>query len=238
VAAVTKFDEKHCHKWALLLRERREKLNQDLTAIAHEDFDGAKRLFSEVFYGVSAGKRTDSGMVGSLLYHMAMVTKMETRVLLEELRADLPDIAEQLWRFYGDFASDMHELTKTTVQLNVNPQEAVTQASLSTDEKIDMFTKLTERTKALERILSDKNPEVLQRIDVLFRDWSRHIVEMRLRQEYETIKGFLITAELAKTVGVSRLQDSMKRVQEKFGEETVRIALNVTLKVGMRREKL
>jgi radical SAM protein with 4Fe4S-binding SPASM domain len=61
---------------------------------------------------------------------------------------------------------------------------------------------------------------------------------MRLRQEYETIKGFLITAELAKTGGVSRLQDAMKRVQEKFGEETVRIALNVTLKVGMRREKL
>ena len=99
VSAVTNFDEKHCHKWALLLRERREKLNQALTAIAHEDFDWTKRLFSEVFYGVSAGKHTDPGMAGSLLYHMAMVTKMETetRVLLEELRADLPDIAKQQW---------------------------------------------------------------------------------------------------------------------------------------------
>jgi hypothetical protein len=67
--AVTKFDEKHCHKWALLLRERREKLNRALTAIANEDFDGAKRLFSEVFHGVSAGKRADPGMAGSLLYH-------------------------------------------------------------------------------------------------------------------------------------------------------------------------
>jgi len=61
---------------------------------------------------------------------------------------------------------------------------------------------------------------------------------MRMRQEYETIKGFLFTAELAKVGGIPRLRDAMKRAQEKFGEETVRIALNVTLKVGMRREKL
>jgi radical SAM protein with 4Fe4S-binding SPASM domain len=239
VVAVTKFDEKHCHKWALLLRERREKLNQALTAIAHEDFDGAKRLYSEVFHGVSAGKHTDPGMAGSLLYHMAMVTKMETEthVLLEELRADMPDIAEQLWRFYGDFASDANELTKT-VPLNVNPREVATKASLSTTEKIGVFTKLTERTKALERMLRAKNPEAIEHLDGLFRDWAQYIVEMRLRQEYKTIKGFLITAELAKTVGVSRLQDAMKRVQERFGEETVRIALNVTLKVGLRREKL
>ena len=238
--AVTKFDEKHCHKWALLLHERREKLKQAFTAIAHEDFDGAKRFFSEVFYGVSAGKRTDPGMAGSLLYHMAMVTKMETetRVLLEELRVDMPDIAEQLWRFYGDFASDAHELTKAIAPLKVNPQEVVTKVSLSTAEKIDVFTKLAEKTKALERMLSAKNPEATEHLEGLFQDWSRHIVEMRLRQEYETIKGFLITAELTKTVGVSRLQDAMKRVQEKFGEETVRIALNVTLKVGMRRKKL
>ena len=115
MAAVTKFDEKHCHKWALLLHERRKKLNQASTAIANEDFDGAKRLFSEVFHGVSAGKHTDPGMVGSLLYHMAMVTKMETetRLLLEELRVDLPYIAEQTRRFYNDFASDVNELTKT-----------------------------------------------------------------------------------------------------------------------------
>src|SRR4030042_646565 len=160
VAAVTKFDEKHCHKWALLLRERREKLDQAFTAIAHEDFDGAKRLFSEVFHGVSAGKRADAGMAGSLLYHMAMVTKMgsETRFLLEELGADMPDVAENLLRFYGDFASDAHELTKTTMPLLVNPRGVATKASLGTDEKIRVFSKLTERTKAPQRVLSAKNP--------------------------------------------------------------------------------
>jgi radical SAM protein with 4Fe4S-binding SPASM domain len=240
VVAVTKFDEGHCHKWALLLHERRGKLNRALTAIANEDFDRAKRLFSEVFHGVSSGKHADPGMAGSLLYHMAMVTKMETetRFLLEESGAEMPDIAENLLRFYDDFASDAHELMKTSVPLNVNPRRVIAEPSLTTDEKISVFTKLTERTKALERLLSAENPEAVEHLEGLFNDWSQRIVEMRLRQEYETIKGFLITAELAKTVGLPRLQSAMKNVQERFGEETVRIALNVTLKVGMRREKL
>ena len=240
MTVVTNFDEKHCHKWALLLDERREKRRQTLTAITNEDFGGAKRLFSEVFHGVSAGKRTDPGMAGSLLYHMAMVTKMEkeTRVLIDDSRTEMPDIAKQVSRFYNDFVADAHELTKTTVPLNLNPREVVTKASLSTKEKIDVFTKLTERTKALEQMLSAKNPEAVEHLEGLFNDWSQQIVEMRLRQEYETIKGFLITADLAKTVGLSCLQDAMKKAQKNFGEETVRIALNVTLKVGMQREKL
>jgi hypothetical protein len=240
VTTVTNFDEKHCHKWALLLNERREKLDQALSAIANEDFDEARRLFREVFHGVSAGKHAEPGMAGSLLYHMAMVTKMEkeTLFLLEELHADNPSIAEQLERFYSDFASDVHELTKTTLALNVNPHEVISKASLSTTEKIEAFTELTERTQALERTITTKNPDVSERIEDLFKEWSRQIVKMRLRQEYETIKGFLITTELAKTMGLLRLQDAMKRVQQRFGEETVRIALNVTLKVGMCREKL
>jgi radical SAM protein with 4Fe4S-binding SPASM domain len=240
VGIVTKFDERHCHKWALLLRERREKLNQASTAIANEDFNAAKRLFSEVFHGVSAGKHADPGMSGSLLYHMAMVTKMETetRFLLEEASADPPDIAEQSWRFYNDFVSDVRELTEAIVRLNVNPREVATRAKLSTNEKIVLFTKLTEKTNALDHLLDAQNPEAIEQLESLFNDWAQHIVEMRLRQEYETVKGFLLTAEMTKTVGLPRLQSAMKRVQERFGEETVRIALNVTLKVGMRREKL
>jgi radical SAM protein with 4Fe4S-binding SPASM domain len=239
VTALAKFDERHCHKWALLLRERREKLNQALTAIANEDFDRAKRLFREIFHGVSSGKHADPGMAGSLLYHMAMVTKMETETrFLQESCVELPDIAEQLERFYSDFASDVTELTKTTVSFTVNPREVAAKASLSTDEKIFAFTELNEKTKTVEHMLNAKNPEASEHLESLFTDWSQHIVEMRLRQEYETIKGFLITAELAKTVGVPRLRAAMERVQEKFGEETVRIALDVTLNVGLRREKL
>ena len=240
VTALTNFDEKHCHKWALLLRERREKLGQALTAIANEDLDKAKCLFHEVFRGVPSGKGADPGMAGSLLYHMAMVTKMETetRFLLAELLVDMPDITEQLARFYGDFTSDVHELTNPIAPLNVDSQEVAAKASLSTDEKISVFTKLNEKTKAVEQMLNDKNPEAVENLEDLFKDWSQHIVEMRLRQEYETLKGFLFTVVLAKTVGIPRLKDAMKRVQKKFGEETVRIALEVTLNVGMRRENL
>jgi hypothetical protein len=83
VFTVTTYDERHCHKWALLLKQRGEKLNRLSDSIAQEDYEGAKRLFQEIFYGVS-GKQAEPGMAGSLLYHMAMVTKMETetRVLL------------------------------------------------------------------------------------------------------------------------------------------------------------
>ena len=145
MVAVTKFDERHCHKWALLLRKRREKLKRIPVALHKGDFDGAKRFFSEVFRGVSGGKSNDPGMAGSLLYHMAMITKMETetRFILEEYEVDVPDIAEQSSHFYNDFVSDVKELTKAVVPLDVNPQGVSNKASLSTEEKIGLFNKLT-----------------------------------------------------------------------------------------------
>ena len=240
VVTVTKFDKRHCHKWALLLGERRETLNQALNAIANEDFVKANNLSSAVFHGISSGKRIDPGMAGSLLYHMAMVTKMEmeTRFLLKRSSAKMPNVAEQLDRFYQDFACDALELMEKTVPLTLDPLAIAAKASLSDSEKIHLFTELAEKTSILERMLSLKNSEAAVFIEDLFREWSQLIVEMRLRQEYETIKGFLITVKLAKMMGLSALQQLMKEVQEKFGEETVRIALNVTLKAGMRREKL
>ena len=240
VTTLTKFDERHCHKWALLLRKRREKLNQTLLAITNEDFGGAKRLLREIFHGISSGKNAEPGMVGSLLYHMAMITKMETetRFLLEELGVEMPAVAEEIEHFYGDFASDVDELTKPVVSINIDMRAVVAKASLSTPEKINVFNKLNEKTKTVENMLSAKNPEVIQYLEALFRDWAQNIVEMRLRQEYETVKGFVVTAALAKIIGVPWLRGAMKRVQEKFGEETVRIALEVTLTVGLRRENL
>jgi hypothetical protein len=78
----------------------------------------------------------------------------------------------------------------------------------------------------------------LESLEALYQEWAKRVVEMRLRQEYETVKGLLTTSELAKTHGIQSLQDAVERVQDKFGQETVNIALDVTLKVGMRREKL
>ncbi|MCX8153562.1 MAG: hypothetical protein N3E52_03910 [Candidatus Bathyarchaeota archaeon] len=212
---MAKFDERHCHKWALLLRLRRKKLDNALAAIAREDFETARRLFSEIFYGVS-GKHADPGMAGSLLYHMAMVTKMETetRLLLNELRLPQPDVAADLLRFTEDFVSDMYELAKASVPLNFDPHDVAAKAGLSSEEKIDLFTKLNKETKTLEAMLASKQAEVCKHLEGLFSNWARHVAEMRLRQEYETIKGFLITVALAKAVGTRRLKDAMVKFKK------------------------
>jgi radical SAM protein with 4Fe4S-binding SPASM domain len=216
------------------------KLNEVLSALAKEDFSTAKRLFNEIFYGVSAGERSDPGMMGSLLYHMAMVTKMETEtsLLVNEFRSQLPDVDELSQRFYGDFLSEAEELMKECVPLKFDPPETAAKPSLTTDEKIRLFIELNGRTKAMEKALRAEHPDVVEKLESLFRDWSQHIADMRLRQEYETIKGLLLMAGLAERVGVPRLEEFMNKTQDKFGEETVRIALDVTLKAGMRREKL
>ena len=236
---LTNFDENQCHKWALLLKARHKKIGKALTANEAGDFSVAKRLLSEVVYGATAGKDTDPGMAGSLLYHMAMVTKMaaETRFILQALNVEMPQIDLQLQRFHSDFASDMAELCKTILTVDVNHRANITEP-LETEEKISLFLNLTEKTKKILNVLENEKPASHESIEILFQEWSSHVVDMRLRQEYETIKGLLVTSELAEIYGMHRLQNAMKRVQGKFGEETVNIALDVTLKVGMRREKL
>ena len=74
---LTNFDVRQCHKWAQLLLARREKLSQAVAAVEKQDFDTAKKLLTQIVNG-AYGKQVDPGMVGSLLYHMAMVTKMES----------------------------------------------------------------------------------------------------------------------------------------------------------------
>lgn len=77
-----KFDFRHCHKWAALLAERHRKLNQAIKAIYTGNFEVAKKLIHEVFYGDRSGKSADPGMLGSLAYHMAMVTKMASESVI------------------------------------------------------------------------------------------------------------------------------------------------------------
>ena len=190
-------------------------------------------------YGYPAGRNTDPGMAGSLLYHMAMVTKMaaEARYLLQDLKAEKPSVDVQLWRFYGDFASDVAELVEPILSEGVNPKKILTK-SLGTKEKLAIFLNLAEKTKKTLDELETKIAVSTKVVENLFQEWGARVVEMRLRQEYETIQSLLVTSELAKICGLQPLQQAMERVQERFGEETVSIALDVTLKVGLRREKL
>ena len=240
VDGLTKFDARQCHKWAELLLTRKQKLNQALTAIAEEDFDLAKRLFSQIFNGVNGGKQADPGMAGSLLYHMAMVTKMEseTRMLIDELHVDLPDVALIAHKIYLDFESDAKELTRETASANFNFHEITSSPHLETAEKIDLFSKLKKENKTVEALLNNQNPKAAEALKKLFHEWADQIIKMRLIQEYETIKGLLVMAKLAKNIDLTVLEDAMQRIQDTFGRETVNIALDVTLKVGMRREKL
>ena len=178
-------------------------------------------------------------MAGSLLYHMAMVTKMaaEARYLLQDLKVKKPSVDVQLWRFYGDFASDVAELVEPILSEGVNPKKILTK-SLGTKEKLAIFLNLAEKTKKTLDELETKIAVSTKVVENLFQEWGTRVVEMRLRQEYETIQSLLVTSELARICGLQTLQQAMERVQERFGEETVSIALDVTLKVGLRREKL
>jgi radical SAM protein with 4Fe4S-binding SPASM domain len=236
VDALTNYDQRQCHKWAQLLLERHQKLKQAQTAISQQDFDSAKRLFNQIF----TGNKQDPGMAGSLLYHMAMVTKMEseTRVILDELDVELPDVSAQLSKIYGAFESDAKELIVEVGPLPLAFQEISSRQRLGTEEKIALFTKLKRENRKVESMLNNQDTQVDRALEKLFGVWASQVVRMRLIQEFETIKGLLVTAELAKTVGFPMLEAAMARVQDRFGQETVNIALDVTLKVGMRREKL
>jgi uncharacterized radical SAM superfamily Fe-S cluster-containing enzyme len=239
VVQVTNYDDNHCHKWALLLRQRHEKLNKLQSKIKNEDYLGAKGLLQEIVYGIPKGKSADPGMSGSLLYHMAMVSKMEaeTRVLLEALNMKAPDVEANLRRFYKDFAQDAAQLA-IEVNLKINPTQIASAPDLTSAQKIGLFNKLNKKTRDTLSMLSSKDPEAASAVDAIFHDWADHVAETRFRQEYQTIKGLLTLSALSKSVGIQRLSSTMHNVQEKFGRETVNIALDVTLKVGMRREKL
>ena len=101
-----------------------------------------------MFHG-SSGRNSDAGMDGSLLYHMAMISKMgaESRVVLEELKVPAPSVDRVLWRFYSDFVSDVKELLDDIVPLKDNLVMAVKKPALGVDEKIRLFRRLAEETK-------------------------------------------------------------------------------------------
>ena len=235
---MTNYDERHCHKWALLLAERKDKLNQAQTAIDARNFDVAKRLVHQIFYGIM-GKQADPGMAGSLLYHMAMVSKMEseTIILLKELIVTQPDVQRNLEKFYDLFEEDAHTLTHNIIGFKISGF-SVTTERLNSEQKVALFSELAEKYSALEKQLIKQDYAARVTLEVLFNEWAVLVTKMRLIQEYETIKGVLTLDVLIKNYGVEKIQYVMDAVKDNFGRETVNIALDVTLKVGMRREKL
>ncbi len=203
------------------------------------NYEEANRLVNAMIYGVPRDNNADPGMAGSLLYHMAMVTKMEaeTRLLIHQFPDTRGSVEKLLRRFYRDFVADAGGLC--TGLLNpLFDLGNLASAPLTTQDKIALFKRLADTTEEARRKITGQAPDSPKTLKALYQDWATNVADMRLRQEYETIKGLLTTSELAETYGLERLQEAMMRVQDKFGQETVNIALEVTLKVGMRREKL
>jgi len=148
---LTNYDVRHCHKWAQLLLARQEKLNLALAATEKQDFDTAKKLLIQIVNG-AYGKQVDPGMVGSLLYHLAMVTKMEseTTVILEELKVPLPNVSSLLNKLYGEFEADAKELLKDKIYVIYKAKQIATSKRLTSQEKIKVVTNLKEETKKVE----------------------------------------------------------------------------------------
>jgi radical SAM protein with 4Fe4S-binding SPASM domain len=237
---LTKFNAKHCHKWAVLLEKRKHKLEEASAAIGSGDYETAKKIVSEIFHGdLESSKSTDPGMEGSLLYHMAMVTKMEAehRLVLEELNLERPNVDAQLRNFFDAFACDAKELMKN-MKIKVQLEVAKIETVPSEKEKIALFSKLTEKTNAVENMLRKEDSKAELELQTLFLEWTGRVLDMRMKQEYQTINGFLILANLTSNLGLERLITVMESVQEKFGKATAAAALNVTLKVGIPRQKL
>ena len=236
---MTKFDKAHCHKWALLLQERKKKIDEASKAVSVGDFETAKGLVSEIFHG-GQSRKSDASMEASLLYHMAMISKMssEYAIVVEELQVDEPQVQKELWKFYIDFVSDVKELLEGSMKLNENVLNAVKSPAPNAEEKIELFSFLNSKTKKVEQMLNKKDPKAEQEIQNLFDEWGLYVIEMRLRQEYETIKGFLIIEKLAEDLGVGKVAETMEQVQKTFGDKTVDSAFEVSLKVGLSKEKL
>ena len=191
---------------------------------------------SEIFHGEEPrkSKDTDPGMEGSLLYHMAMVTKMEAepKIVLEALRLSEPDVIARMLPFFDAFVLDVKELTqKLKIEISSNP--ALYKAALSEEEKIVLFEKLAEKTKTLEAMLRNEDFNAEPMLQAVFLEWAANVIGMRVKQEYETIKGFLILADLTSNLGIEHISKIMDSVQEKFGKATAAAALNVTLKTGI-----
>ncbi|MEM2561786.1 MAG: hypothetical protein QXT06_05605 [Candidatus Bathyarchaeia archaeon] len=53
------------------------KIKSAIEAISQGNFEVAESLVRNVFLGDRSDKSADPGMLGSLIYHMAMVSKME-----------------------------------------------------------------------------------------------------------------------------------------------------------------
>ena len=57
---LTRYNEAHCHKWAVLLEKRRRKMEQAIAAIHSGNFETAQMFVFEIFHGEESQVLTPS----------------------------------------------------------------------------------------------------------------------------------------------------------------------------------
>ena len=164
-----KFDEYQCHKWGLLLRNRKKKIDKVIENLIKEDFKKTEKLFQEVFYG-GLERNSDHGMEGSLLYHMAMVSKMQTEyeIILKELGINAPNIEESLKKIYSDFVSDVKILLNEVINLEGISIDITKTPYPNEEGKIQLLLELNKESKRIKEIIRNKDPEILNEIQISF----------------------------------------------------------------------
>lgn len=236
-----RFNFSHCHKWAVLLAERYRKLNQAIKVLSCGKLEDAEKLIHEVFYGDRSRKSADPGMLGSLTYHMAMVTKMATEsdIIWRTLKVEAENTTNLIEEFHREFLYDAINLLEENMpELPTAFTASPLEKPMTKEEKIATAESLLKKLTHVEKLLDSGDAEASKQLESLFKEWSIKIVEMRLRQEYETIRGYLMAWTAAQEYGLKRLEEVMRQAEHDFGEQTVKTALEVSLKIGLKRDEL
>lgn len=236
---MTRFDERHSHKWSIVLKERKDKIDKALAAVDAGDFETADRLVTEVFHGgTPVGEYVDPGMKGTFFYHMSMVGKMATepRLLLRYLKIRPPVVDKTVQKIYNDFAEDVVELAKKILPLQGDTKTVLRKISFGGRNWLALYKQLVARADKIKVMLKNKNPKAKGEIQKLFQEWAQYNLDARLREEYETIKGAVTMVELAKKIGTKTIEEALKATKDSFGEETANQMLSAAAKVGKMKE--
>ncbi|MCX8177759.1 MAG: radical SAM protein [Candidatus Bathyarchaeota archaeon] len=234
-----KFDRFHSHKWIDLLVERSHKLNKAFELLSSSDLESAVKIVYEIFYGSRGSRSSDPGMLGSLLYHMAMATKMaaEREIINEAFNLAIGEVEALVEEYYVDFLDDVkHLIEEHLPQLPAEP--SLPKKPLTSEVKMEVAFELLQKLAHMEADLSYWRNEAKPRFESLFNEWAQKIVEFRLLQERETIGGFLTAWFAAKKYGVRAVESVMENAKGMFGRRTVETAVEVSLKVGLKRDEL
>ncbi|MEM0314433.1 MAG: radical SAM protein, partial [Candidatus Bathyarchaeia archaeon] len=206
-------------------------------ALSSGDSESSRRLVHEVFYGCRSSRNSDPGMLGSLLYHIAMCTKMaaEREILNGAFSLEVNSVEALAEKCYSDFLEDVQYLIRKHLP---SLSREMPKKPLADGNKIGIAVELLQKLALVEAELSCGKAEAKFNLEILFSEWAQKIVELRLLQERESLSSFLTACLAAEKYGDSAVESVMEKAKNAFGRRTVDAALELSLKVGIKRDEL